>query len=168
MRQSIFLNSVLYDCTSFLTIYVDYLWCGIQLSEPPERRVLKQTLVKLKSKTITSFELYAGYTETISESLIKVISILKENIPKIEDEETKRTAEFILLALTGISSELTRLFRQSIDVVDNWKIYTEVLESYASELDKTLNRIFDEAIKASREQVKKQKELIHKKPEYTT
>ena len=138
------------------------------MSEPPERKVLKQTLVRLKSKTITSFELYAGYTETISENLIKAINILKENIPRIEEEETKRTAEFIELALTGISSELSRLFKQSIDVIDNWRIYTDVLESYASELDKTLNKIFDEAIKASKEQVKKQKELINKKPEYTT
>jgi len=138
------------------------------LSEPPERKVLKQTLVRLKSKTITSFELYAGYTETISENLIKAINILKENIPRIEEEETKRTAEFIELALTGISSELSRLFKQSIDVIDNWRIYTDVLESYASELDKTLNKIFDEAIKASKEQVKKQKELINRRPEYTT
>jgi hypothetical protein len=42
-----------------------------------------------------------------------------------------------------------------------------VLENYSTELDNTLSKIIEDAIKQSAEQIEKQKELIGKKPEYT-
>ncbi len=67
-----------------------------------------------------------------------------------------------------VRNDVTQLVRRSLDVIDDWRTYTDVLESYSTELDNTFENIFEKAIRDSEEQIQKQRQLTDRKPDYAS
>jgi hypothetical protein len=131
------------------------------LSELPERKVLKETLAKLKSKSHASFLLYNWTIKAFNENLKKQLDEMRNSMALLNEEE-KRKVGLLLLLIGVIANEFNQVILQSIDTIDDFSTYTDVLERYSTELDNTLIKIFEEANKLAEEQVKKKKELTGK------
>lgn len=137
------------------------------MSESPERKVLKNMLKKLKAKTINSeADLLKSFTdlyEQVSKTWETLAKIRQQKIPS----QDARALEIIGLEMRGLDSFIGMLASCSKRTIDDFKMYIESLEQYSTELDKTLNDIFEQAEKMAEEQRKKQEELEKKKPKYT-
>jgi type VI protein secretion system component VasK len=137
------------------------------LSESPEKKVLKQTLVRLKSKTITSLESYGESTKNTFQLINSLLASFEKSTSQLEGEQ-REAMQTIVFMFEDVRNDVTQLVRRSLDVIDDWRTYTDVLESYSAELDNTLENIFEKAIKDSEEQIQKQKQLTDRKPDYAS
>jgi len=137
------------------------------LSESPEKKVLKQTLVRLKSKTITSLESYGESTKNTFQLINSLLASFEKSTSQLEGEQ-REAMQTIVFMFEDVRNDVTQLVRRSLDVIDDWRTYTDVLESYSTELDNTLENIFEKAIKDSEEQIQKQKQLTDRKPDYAS
>jgi hypothetical protein len=135
------------------------------MSELPEKKVLKNALTKLKANAITTNEKYNTQVKSFSEYL-KMVANGLQDIPKPSGQDARRIGAVIIL-LADIEQKVGQLVNGSLEAINDWKTYTEVLENYSAELDNTLTKIFEDAIKQSEERIEKQKELIGKPPEYS-
>ena len=130
------------------------------MSEMPERKVLKNILLKLKKKTITSEDRHRQFSSSIR-SAFKVYT--KETLKIAKD--WKRTID--KKGLAGIfavaEEEVKSLIRNADGVIEDMKLYIEALENYCAELDKTLWEAIEQAKKEAEEQIKQQKELMKRK-----
>jgi len=135
------------------------------MSEIPERKVLKMALTKMKANAITSIDKYGARVKSINDFLAIMFKTIQD-IPKPSQADQDK-ANAVMMLLTNIGQQLQELEKDSLETINDWKTYTEVLENYSTELDGTLTKIFEDAIKQSTEQIEKQKELVGKKPEYT-
>lgn len=137
------------------------------MSESPEKKVLKQTLVRLKSKTITSLESYGESTKNTFQLINSLLASFEKSTSQLEGEQ-REAMQTIVFMFEDVRNDVTQLVRRSLDVIDDWRTYTDVLESYSTELDNTLENIFEKAIKDSEEQIQKQKQLTDRKPDYAS
>jgi hypothetical protein len=137
------------------------------LSESPEKKVLKQTLVRLKSKTITSLESYGESTKNTFQLINSLLASFEKSSSQLEGEQ-REAMQTIVFMFEDVRNDVTQLVRRSLDVIDDWRTYTDVLESYSTELDNTLENIFEKAIRDSEEQIQKQRQLTDRKPDYAS
>jgi hypothetical protein len=137
----------------------------IRLSELPEKKVLKIALTKLKANAITANDTYNIRIRLLTDFLMGMIKRI-EDIPKPSEQDQQRMGVVIIL-LSNIGQQITELVKDSLATINDWKTYTEVLENYSAELDGTLTKIFEDAIKQSDDQIEKQKELTQKAPDYS-
>lgn len=137
------------------------------MSESPEKKVLKQTLVRLKSKTITSLESYGESTKNTFQLINSLLASFEKSSSQLEGEQ-REAMQTIVFMFEDVRNDVTQLVRRSLDVIDDWRTYTDVLESYSTELDNTLENIFEKAIRDSEEQIQKQRQLTDRKPDYAS
>lgn len=137
------------------------------MSESPEKKVLKQTLAKLKSKTITSLESYGESTRNTFQLINSLVASFEKCTSQLEGGQ-KDAMQTIVFMFEDVRNDVTQLVRRSLDVIDDWRTYTDVLESYSTELDNTLENIFEKAIRDSEEQIQKQKQLTDRRPDYAS
>jgi hypothetical protein len=135
------------------------------LSELPERKVLKNTLMKLKSNVIRADETYDGQIKGFNEVIFHTMQGL--NNIKASGADAQAVGGMIILVGT-IAQAVQQLVKQSLETINHWRTYTEVLENYSAELDSTLTKIFEDAVKQSEEQSEKQKELFKGQPDAYT
>jgi hypothetical protein len=135
------------------------------MSEMPEKKVLKMALTKMKANAITAIDKYNTRVKSINE----LLSIIFKGFGDTSSlpPRDKEIAKSLRTVFTSLLQEVTELETESLETINDWRAYTEVLENYSAELDGTLTKIFEDAIKQSTEQIEKQKELVVKKPEYT-
>jgi len=131
------------------------------MTETPERKVLKETISKLKTKNITSLNIYKITIDQFNESLLSLIKNLNEMSSRLNKEDQNRVSSIVML-LSMIGQDSQRLVRNSISVLDDMQLYIDVLESYSAELDNTLTAIFEKAKKCAEEKTKEQQELMKK------
>ena len=135
------------------------------MSELPEKKVLKMALTKMKANAITAIDTYNTRVKSINDFLATLFKGMQD-IPKPSPQDQASIGAAVML-LANIGQQIQELEKHSLETINDWKTYTEVLENYSAELDGTLTKIFEDAIKQSEEQIEKQKELVGKKPEYT-
>ena len=126
------------------------------MSELPERKVLKEILLKLKTKTITSQERYNLAAKEVN-SIFKGVSerAIKRGGPLPPKEE--------LILLTTLDDAVKMFIINTYGVLEDIRLYIEALEHYCAELDKTLWDAIEQAKKEAEEQIKKQEELMKRK-----
>ena len=137
------------------------------MSESPEKKVLKQTLVRLKSKTITSLESYGESTKNTFQLINSLLASFEKSTSQLEGEQ-REAMQTIVFMFEDVRNDVTQLVRRSLNVIDDWRTYTDVLESYSTELDNTFENIFEKAIRDSEEQIQKQRQLTDRKPDYAS
>ena len=133
------------------------------MSEIPERKVLKETLLKLKTRVIASQKTFFQLSLLVSEKTEKT---LKESIDQVLEmpEGKKKTESLLMLTLINSMNQNSNLLLTNIGyIVDTMNLYIETLERYSMELDNTLTSIFEEAKKMAE---KRQQDLMKRKPEY--
>jgi len=105
------------------------------MSEIPERETLKEILPKLRLKALESEKLF---TQSVNLVLLKhseIIDGMKKNI--IELKGSSKPVGMILLGIAEIEEGRTKLLVvNATNVINDLKIYIELLEKYSSELDK--------------------------------
>lgn len=137
------------------------------MSDLPERKVLKNLLAELKSRTIASTEDVKeeqdGFFEQVSSLFKKITHINEES----GDELREVTGDFanlfgiIVLSLRGLMRCVNRNREDT-------RLYIKALEDYSVELDNTLTQIFEQAKKQAEDQMKENEQLRKRtSPEYT-
>ncbi len=134
------------------------------MSELPEKKVLKNTLMKLKANVLTATEAYNEEIKRFNELMSYTVKGL-QGLETSGVEKQRVGAVVVMLAIIG--QHVEQVVKGSLETINDWRTYTEVLENYSAELDNTLTKIFEDAIKQSLEEVEKQKELFKGTPEYT-
>lgn len=135
------------------------------MSEMPERKVLKEILLRLKARTLTAESQY----RTASSSFLKIYEEAHERFvedTKVEQDDPPEIVQLKLKlqdVLRIIYERFYGLFSLSINMCDDLKLYIDSLETYSTELDKTLTDIFEQAKKAAEEQIKQQEEIMKRK-----
>lgn len=136
------------------------------MPETPERKVLKETLLKLKTRVIASQKAFFQVSIITS---AKTEEALKESLDEILEmpEGKKKTDSLLVLTLVNTMNQNSNLLLTNMGyIVDTMNLYIETLEKYSQELDNTLTSIFEEARKMAEEQRKQQEELRKKEPSY--
>ena len=140
------------------------------MSELPERKVLKEMLLKLKAKIINSQKTFFNISLEFIENSPKKMTSLRESAMKMPEGEAKTTALFIMTLMNNWNQNLNAVNSYVTALVGDMNLYIDTLENYSTELDNTLTDIFDRAKKRAEEQYKKQIEqqekLRKKEPSY--
>ena len=130
------------------------------MSEIPERKVLKEVLSNLKSKSLSSNMVHKQQiTLTRGEINTAIEWIMKK---------TKGKADFVSFGLMSLLQRV-QLLTEKLVLISNTAIsdmesYIDALERYSTNLDNTLTKIFEQARKVAEEQIKQQEELMKRKP----
>lgn len=142
------------------------------MAELPERKVLKDMIVKLKAKVIESQQTFLNTSASIN-------TVMTYGLDRSLEAQSKMQSSDGLVVMQGISSIL-QMYHQNFVLLNNnisalikdMNLYIETLEKYSTELDNTLSGIFqmaeDKAKKDAEEQQKQQEELMKKQPSYRT
>ena len=85
----------------------------------------------------------------------------KEQSSQLSQQDQK-TINFIFISLGVISQAFQAVISSSFGAIDDMQLYTDTLESYSVELDKTLTEIFEQAKKYAVNRTKEQQELMKK------
>ena len=136
------------------------------MSEIPERKVLKETLLTLKTRVIASQMTFFQLSISVSKKIEKT---LKESLEEVMEmpEGKKKTESLLMLTLVNTLNQNSNLLLTNIGyIVDIMNLYIDTLERYSMELDNTLTSIFEEAKKRVEEQQKQQEKLRKKEPTY--
>lgn len=135
------------------------------MSEMPERKVLKEILMKLKTKSLSAESHYRKNSINSIQLLREKVDTFKKSLQKL-DCKTPIEVE-LNTAISEMANSMyiltMTIISQSLDVCDNLKLYMDSLEIYSVELDKTLTDIFERAKKAAEEQIKQQEEILERK-----
>jgi len=133
------------------------------MSEIPERKVLKDILLKLKTKTITSEERHGKLAITTRNAFRGYSNAIR----KIVEDKSKTINKRGLLGAFGMIEEQVQALISDADALrEDMKLYIEALEKYCAELDKTLWDAIEQTRKEAEEQIKQQEKLMKKEPTY--
>jgi hypothetical protein len=132
------------------------------MSESPERKVLKNTIEKLKAKNITSLNNYKNDMSAFQGTIVNFYKSLNEMTEKVTNKEDKERIGAVLMLLGAIADGIHKVSKSATDTIDNLQLYIDVLESYSVELDATLSMILEKARKYAEEKIKEQDELMKK------
>lgn len=136
------------------------------MSETPERKVLKEMLMKLKTKVIDSQKTFFGFSIAMSTTMNENFNKSLESVMKMPEGEAKTTSLLILTLFHTWNQNLNLLNTTISALIGDMNLYIETLERYSTELDSTLTDIFEKAKKIAEEQRKRQEELKKKEPSY--
>ena len=127
------------------------------MSKLPERKALKEILIDLKSKTLTSEQRY----KQLETEIIDLFENCEREVLKL----TQKRKDLIGLVsiVESLRLHLRNFVSNSNTTLEDMQLYIKSLERYSTELDKTLTDIIKEAEKLANEQIKQQKELMKRK-----
>lgn len=134
------------------------------MPETPERKVLKEMLVKLKTKVFDCQKMFFELSISMSTTMTENLSESLENVMKMPEGEAKTTSLFMLTLFHTWNQHLNLLNTTISALIGDMNLYIETLERYSVELDSTLTDIFERAKKMHEEELKKQEELRKRKP----
>jgi len=138
------------------------------MSETPQRKVLKEMLMKLKAKVIDSQKMFFGLSITMTATQTQTLKESLESVLKMPEGEAKTTALLTLSLFNSWNQNLNLLNTNIVALINDMNLYIETLERYSTELDNTLTNIFEEAKRMAEEQLKQQEELKKREPSYRT
>lgn len=116
------------------------------MSEAPERKILRETIAKMKAKNIASYNFYIATVKIFQDSTKSLINQLQEASSQLKKEDQKKIDAVIML-LGVIGKDGTHLVNSSLNAINDLKLYIDILEDYSTELDSTLADIFEKAKK---------------------
>jgi hypothetical protein len=134
--------------------------------EAPERKVLKEMLLKLKTKTITSQTMFAGLSLSMSTSMTEWLKNAFEGVLKMPEGEAKKSALLMLVVFQTWNQNLSLLNVSIGNLIGDMNLYIETLEKYSTEIDNTFTSIVEKARKMAEEQQKQQEEQRKKRIDY--
>jgi hypothetical protein len=134
--------------------------------ETPERKVLKEMLMKLKTRVITSQTMFYGFSTSMSTTLTESLKKTLEEVLKMPEGETKRNALLILAVFQTWNQNLNLLNFNISTLIGDMNLYIETLERYSTELDNTFTKIIEGARKMAEEQQRQQEEQRKKNINY--
>jgi len=141
------------------------------MTESPEKKVLKEMLVKSKTKLIESQKLFVTLSLSMSSSLSQDLKSALADTLKLPDGQAKTFLILLIGYLNNVNQNMNLMSTMTASLIGDMNLYIETLERYSTELDSTLNNVFEtirENVKrAEEEQRKRQEELMKKKPDYT-
>ena len=135
------------------------------MSELPERKALKEILLKLKTKTLASEKYYRTSSSDLLKGFEEIENLSKKRL-KVEEGDVPEIIEFKLKLkslMHGIYERVHEAIFLSYSICDDLKLYIDSLEIYSTELDKTLTSILEQARKQAEEQIKQREELMKRK-----
>ena len=135
------------------------------MSEVPEKKVLRELLLELKTKTLRSEERFLKSQADVYGKISELWKTLTEMLEKNQIE--KDVVSLLGFILRELHSLIDMSSTCSTVTLEDFKLYVGALERYSSELDKELTGIFEQAKKIAEEQRKKQEELMKRKPPET-
>jgi len=142
------------------------------MSDSIEKKVLKEMLVKLKAKLIESQRMFAMLSLGMSSSSVQDLKSALEATLKMPDGQPKTNALLLIAYLNTWNSNVNMVIITTASLFQDMNLYIETLERYSTELDSTLNGIFEKAREYARtkeeEERKQQEELRKRKPNYTS
>lgn len=138
---------------------------SLTMLKAPEKKILKEMLVKLKTKVINSQKMFFGFSLTMSTSMNETLKESLESLKKMPEGKDKTQFLLMLNVLNNINQNLNLLITSISSLIGDMNLYIETLERYSTELDNTLTDIFEEARKIAEEQ-RKQQALKKKEPSY--
>lgn len=128
---------------------------------------MKDVLSKLKAKTVSSQKRYADLAKSNLARLLgilaKVQSFAQENT---NDELMSLYANTLKELLEMIKTDVYMIVDESLNALLDYKLYTESLEDYFSEIDKAVKEAIEQGKKEGEEQIKQQEELSKKGTDY--
>ena len=136
------------------------------MPELPERKVLKEMLLKLKAKIIATQQSYYKLSSDLSQSVEKGLKKYLMETSQMPEGEVKTQSLLLATVVNGITQNYNMLGSSVASLIGDMNLYIETLESYSTELDNTLSDIFKEAEKQAEEQRKQQEDLRKKEPSY--
>ena len=133
------------------------------MSDSPERNMLKETIGKLKTKNITSMTNYFQMVKAFNTNLQKLVNSINDSSSKANQKE-KGTFDAIILMLGTIVDDMNKVIANSLETIEELKLFSDTLESYSIQLDNSLSEIFAQAKKNAEVKTQEQ-EAIMKKPD---
>lgn len=131
-----------------------------RMSDFPEKKVLKDVLAKLKSHTIASKQELRKEEERFVKRFEDAHEKLRVLAKKCETQPNVKDAVDAFSEVIYRMDLLVEDFSKSVQRnSENLQFYIEALEEYSTELDGTLNEIFERAKKDAEEQIRQQEEL---------
>ena len=128
------------------------------MSEIPERKVLKNILSKLKSRTVTCERRFRQ--SLLSDT--KLFDTILKDLEKLS-EKGSEVLEPAYRLVSILHNVFIRFSLEALSLLEEYELYIESLESYSAELDKTLWDAIEQAKKEAEEQIKKQEEIMKRK-----
>jgi len=141
------------------------------MTESPEKKVLKEMLVKSKTKLIESQKLFVTLSLSMSSSLNQDLKSALTETLKLPEGQAKTFTILLISYLNTLNHNLNLMNTMTASLIGDMNLYIETLERYSTELDSTLNSIFqmarDKAKEMEDERRKQQEEFMKRKPDYT-
>lgn len=134
------------------------------MSESPERKVLKETIGRLKTKNITAITNHMMAVKAFNETWERLFNSFKEQYAQASQQD-KKMLDLVFVLLGVVAQDFQKIISSSFGTIDDMKLYADTLESYSIELDNTLTAIFAQAKKYAEEKTKEQEALTLKKPD---
>ena len=132
------------------------------MSESIEKTILKETLVKLRLKALSSQTELTSLLAATEGTAKQISASISSNTGKITDPEKLAVLAVLLLIVEYVSQQLNTLTLGAINAMRDTNLYVETLERYSSGLDKNLNDVI-EAIKKAAEDWQKQQQAAKDK-----
>jgi len=133
------------------------------MAELPEKKVLKNILLELKSRSLSSIDemnkqqiSFLGLIQSINS---KFKSIDPKNDPNAKIVKDALDELFYVLSI-GVADLTKILYRSQEDA----KLYIKTLEEYSTELDNTLTQIFAQAQQQAEKEIHHMEELAKQTP----
>jgi len=128
------------------------------MSESADRKALKDVLAKLKAKTISSQEYYGNNIK----ATIQRFSELTAKVRELAKGDTTGLAKTYLDMMDLFKRDYYDTAIESLNVLHDYKVYTESLESYFARIDEAVMEFVEQGKKDAQEQIKQQDEIIKK------
>jgi hypothetical protein len=136
------------------------------MSENPERKILKETLVELRTKIMDRQKIFSDFSLKASETVNHNLKDMSEAVMKMPLGQEKNIGILLLSGLVAWKQIFETILNNNVILVGDMNSYISALEKYSSEL----SSIFEEAEKKYKaqleEQQKQQEELMKKQPSY--
>jgi hypothetical protein len=138
------------------------------MSENPERKILKETLVALRTKVLLSQKRFHDHALLANQTMGQNIIGLLEQVEKLPEGEPKDSMRLVINLSAMWMQNFNMVLINADNLIEDLNLYNSTLERYSSEL----SNIFEEAEKKYKEQLeeqeKQQAELMKKQPSYRT
>ena len=132
------------------------------MAELPERRVLKETLTDLKTKTIRSKSDLIQSMKNLVEFLNDIRQKSYELHESQKDKLPSGPALLVLQYTDAIRQQVHSLIKECLNTLDDNSAYIKLLESYSTELDKTLYDAIEAGKKEAKAQTEERSKLVNR------
>jgi len=127
------------------------------LAEPPERKALKNLLIKLKAKSLESENRYTESSKDLGQFIGEIYSKVRDLLQKHPEDENLKDFQTIWISLSALMGLHAK---QVASTVEDLKLYIEALEDSYRQLDDTFEKaVYEPARKQAEAKIKEQEEL---------